>query len=59
MFFTQNIPAVSLQPESTLTDGQLTCSWQDVIDIFEDLSIFLEKLSLSISIENLKKISVV
>ena len=49
MFFTQNIPAVSLQPESTLTDGQLTCSWQDVIDIFEDLSIFLEKNKISIT----------
>jgi acyl-CoA synthetase (AMP-forming)/AMP-acid ligase II len=47
MFFTKVISSLSLQRTNTLSDGQLTYSWQEILDILEDLSIFFSQQKIS------------
>jgi acyl-CoA synthetase (AMP-forming)/AMP-acid ligase II len=49
MLLNQNCLSLSLQPKSTLTDGQLTCSWLDILDILEKLSIFFVQRQIEIT----------
>lgn len=49
MFLTQDISSLSLQRANTLTDGRLSCSWQDILDILEDLSIFFAQRQINIT----------